>query len=189
MRKKVVVTGMGIISPIGLDLATYWNALLNGKSGVDYIKHFDTTEFDVKFAAEVKGFEPTNWMSNKEARRMDPFTQYGLAAAQLAVEDADLNLEGLNLDRIGVITGSGIGGMDTFEREYRTLFEKGPKRISPFFIPKLKLILKRLRIRIIPVAMILPIIVPITPRENPSIINMDRIFPGLVPIAAIVPIS
>lgn len=135
MRKRVVVTGMGIISPLGLDLETFWNALLSGKSGVDYITHFDTTEFDVKFAAEVKGFEPTNWISKKEVRKMDPFTQYALAATQLAVDDAVLKLEKLNLDRVGVITGSGIGGMDTFEQEYRTLFEKGPKRISPFFIP------------------------------------------------------
>jgi len=135
MKKKVFVTGIGIISPVGNTVEDYWQALITGKSGIDYIKSFDTTEFDTKFAAEVKDLEITDFLDRKEARRMDIFTQYAAIAAQLAIDDSALVLEKENLDRIGVIIGSGIGGMDTFEREYRNYFNKGPRKISPFFIP------------------------------------------------------
>lgn len=135
MKRKVLVTGIGLISPLGKTLEEYWQALINGKSGVDYIKSFDTTEFDTKFAAEVKNLEVTDFLDRKEARRMDTFTQYAVIASQFAIDDSELKLENENLDRIGVIIGSGIGGMDTFEREYRNYFDKGPRKISPFFIP------------------------------------------------------
>lgn len=135
MKRKVFVTGIGLISPVGKTLNEYWQALISGKSGVDYIKSFDATDFDTKFAAEVKGLEVTDFLDRKEARRMDTFTQYAVIASQFAIDDSELNLEKENIDRIGVIIGSGIGGMDTFEREYRNYFDKGPRKISPFFIP------------------------------------------------------
>jgi 3-oxoacyl-[acyl-carrier-protein] synthase II len=135
MKRKVVVTGMGIVSPLGIDNDKLWNSLLQGESGVGYITHFDTTDYDVTFAAEVKNFDPTDWIEKKEARRMDPFAQFALVAAELAVKNSGLDIEKLDKYRSGVITGSGIGGMTTFEKEYHTLFAKGHKRVSPFFIP------------------------------------------------------
>lgn len=135
--KRVVVTGMGVISPIGNTLKDYWENLLAGKSGIDYITRFDTSDFDTKFAGEVKDFEPANYMDRKEVRRMDLFTQYAMAAAELAVQDAELSFEGVDRDRTGVIVSSGIGGIETFERQAKILLERGPQRISPFFIPML----------------------------------------------------
>ncbi|MFZ5519130.1 MAG: beta-ketoacyl-ACP synthase II [Candidatus Zhuqueibacterota bacterium] len=135
MKKRVLVTGMGIMSPVGHTIDEYWNALISGKSGVDYIKSFDASNFDTTFAAEIKNFDVSMYLDKKEARRMDTFTQYAVVAAQLAVQNTGLNLEKENLERIGVILGSGIGGMDTFEREYANYFERGPRKISPFFIP------------------------------------------------------
>jgi len=135
MKKKVVVTGMGVISPIGNSIEEYWQSLLKGKSGVDYITKFDAEAFDTKIAAEVKNFNATDYLDRKEARRMDPFAQYGIAAAQSAIEDSGINLEKENLDRIGVILGTGIGGMQTYHYNTANLIHHGPKRISPFFIP------------------------------------------------------
>jgi 3-oxoacyl-[acyl-carrier-protein] synthase II len=135
MKKRVLVTGIGLISPVGMTIEGYWQALIAGKSGVDYIKSFDTSEFYTKFAAEIKDFDASKYLDRKEARRMDTFTQYAVIAAQFAIDDSGLKLENEDLERIGVIVGSGIGGMDTFEREYRNYFDKGPKKISPFFIP------------------------------------------------------
>jgi len=135
MKRKVVITGLGLISPLGTTVDEYWQALISGKSGVDYIKSFDASRFDTRFAAEIKNFDATQYLDRKEARRMDTFTQYAVIAAQLAVDDSGLQLEKENRERIGVIVGSGIGGMDTFEREYRNYFDKGPRKISPFFIP------------------------------------------------------
>jgi 3-oxoacyl-[acyl-carrier-protein] synthase II len=135
MRKRVVVTGMGVISPIGNSIEEYWQSLLNGKSGVDYIKSFDTDLFDTKFAAEVKNFEPTDYLDRKEARRMDLFTQYALVAADFSLKNSGLNFEQENLDRIGVILGTGIGGMKTYHQNIKNLIEFGPRKISPFFIP------------------------------------------------------
>jgi len=135
MKRRVLVTGMGIMSPVGHTIEEYWNALISGKSGVDYIKKFDASNFDTTFAAEIKNFDVSMYLDKKETRRMDTFTQYAVVAAQLAIENTGLNLENENLERIGVILGSGIGGMDTFEREYANYFERGPRKISPFFIP------------------------------------------------------
>lgn len=135
MKRRVVVTGIGLISPLGVTIEDYWQALITGKSGIDYIKSFDASGFDTKFAAEIKDFDATYYLDRKEARRMDTFTQYAVVASQLAIDDSGLTLENENLERIGVILGSGIGGMDTFEREYRNYFDKGPRKISPFFIP------------------------------------------------------
>ncbi len=135
MKKKVVITGMGVISPIGNSIEEYWQSLLNGKSGVDFIKSFDTEKFETKFAAEVKNFVVTDYLDRKEARRMDLFTQYALVAAGFAIENSALNLEKENLDRIGVVLGTGIGGMQTYHQNFKKLNDFGPKKISPFFIP------------------------------------------------------
>lgn len=133
--RRVVITGMGVISPLGHTVDEFWQNLLAGQSGVGAITRFDATNFDTKIAAEVKNFNPEAYIDKKEARRMDAFTHYALAAAKLAVEDARLLEAALDKDAIGVIVSSGIGGMETFERENHKLFEKGPGRISPFFIP------------------------------------------------------
>lgn len=139
MKKRVVVTGLGAVTPVGLTVDEFWNSLINGKSGVDNITYFDTTEFDTKFAAELKGFDPMNYMDRKLAQRTDPFTQYAMVATDMAILDAGINLETINKDRIGVIYGSGIGGMWTYHKQQNTLYDRGgnPDRISPFFIPML----------------------------------------------------
>jgi 3-oxoacyl-[acyl-carrier-protein] synthase II len=126
---------MGVISPLGHTADEFWQNLLAGKSGVGAITRFDAAKFDTKIAAEVKNFNAENYIDKKEARRMDAFTHYALAAAKLAIEDSRLLESPIDKDAIGVIVSSGIGGMETFEREDRKLFEKGPGRISPFFIP------------------------------------------------------
>ncbi len=135
MKRRVLVTGIGLISPVGITTEDYWQALINGKSGVNYIKNFDTTNFETKFAAEVKNFDVNEYLDRKEARRMDTFTQYAVIASQFAIDDSELKLDQEDMERFGIIIGSGIGGMDTFEREYRNYFDKGPRKISPFFIP------------------------------------------------------
>lgn len=135
MEHRVFVTGTGTISPLGLDVATTWKALCDGASGVDYIKAFDTMGFDSRIAAEVKGFEPTNYLDRKEARRMDRFAQFAVAAAREALKQAGLSLDEVDKDRLAVIVGSGIGGILTLSQQYQTLREKGPDRVSPFLIP------------------------------------------------------
>ncbi|HTP13486.1 MAG TPA: beta-ketoacyl-ACP synthase II, partial [Bacteroidota bacterium] len=135
-NRRVVVTGMGALTPIGNCVEEYWKNLLAGKSGAGPITHFDTTKFDTKFACEVKGFQPQNYMDRKLAQRSDPFTQYALAAAEMAVKDAGIDLEKIDRTRTGVIIGSGIGGLITYQKQFEILFaEKGPHHISPFFIP------------------------------------------------------
>ncbi len=135
-QRRVVVTGMGVLTPIGLGIDEFWRNLLLGKSGAAPITAFDATNFDTKFACELKGFDPLNYLDRKLAQRTDPFTQYALAATDLAIKDAGLDLEKEDKTRIGVIVGSGIGGMQTFHKQQETLYEtKGPHRISPFFIP------------------------------------------------------
>jgi len=126
---------MGAITPLGLTVDDFWKALLEGVSGVDYITHFDPSDYETKFAAEVKGFDVTRYIDKKEARRMDTFTHYAVAAAKEAIADSQLDLDKEDRERIGVIVSSGVGGMEVFERECRELYEKGPRRISPFFVP------------------------------------------------------
>lgn len=132
---RVVATGLGVISPLGLEIAEFWRNLVAGKSGVGPITKFDTSDFDTKIAAEVKDFEPDRYINRKEARRMDLFTQYAIAASENAIAQSGLNFENEDRDRVGVIVSSGIGGMQTFEKQTRILIERGPRRISPFFIP------------------------------------------------------
>lgn len=135
MENRVVITGMGAVTPIGNNVNDFWNNCKNGVNGVDFIKAFDTTEFEVKIAAEVKDFTTDGVVDKKEARRMDRFSQFALVASDEAIKDADLDLEKVDRDRLGVIIGSGIGGYNTMETEFFKLFEKGPKRVSPLYIP------------------------------------------------------
>jgi len=135
-KRRVVVTGVGAITPLGNSPSALWENLLAGTSGAGPITRFEAAQFDTRFACEVKNFNAEDYLDKKEMRRMDLFTQYALAAAQQAIQDAGLDKNSsLDKDRVGIILGSGIGGMETFEREYRKLIEKGPSRISPFFIP------------------------------------------------------
>ncbi|MDN5344309.1 MAG: 3-oxoacyl-[acyl-carrier-protein] synthase [Clostridia bacterium] len=135
MQKRVVITGLGVISPMGTGKDKFWQALVAGQSGIGPITRFDSREMAVHFAGEVKDFDPGAFFERKEARRMDRFTQYAVAAARMAVTDAALDLEEEDRDRVGVIFATGIGGMETFEDQTRVLMEKGPNRVSPFFVP------------------------------------------------------
>lgn len=131
---RVVVTGLGLITSLGNDLATNWEALTQGKSGVGPITAYDTTDFRVHFAAEIKNFDPTLYMERKEARRNDPYEQLAIATTKQALAQADLHITEENADDVGVYIGSGIGGLGTLHDQFRVLHEKGPSRISPFFI-------------------------------------------------------
>jgi len=136
--KRVVVTGLGALTPLGNTVPEYWEGLVNGVSGADFITHFDVTKFKTKFACELKGFNPENFMERKEARKLDRFSQIAVVAADEAVRNARLNEEGVNPDRVGVIWASGIGGMITFIEEMKNFFAgDGTPRFNPFFIPKL----------------------------------------------------
>ncbi len=126
---------MGVISPVGNTVDQYWNALLEGKSGVGLITRFDVSQYPAKIAAEVKDFDPTAYIDKKDARRMDPSEQYAMAASEQAIVDSKLNLETVDLDRCGVVIGSGIGGISTFEKQHSILESSGPGKVSPFFIP------------------------------------------------------
>lgn len=134
--RRVVVTGMGALTPLGLNVQEFWKNALAGKSGIANITYFDTTKYDTKFAGELKGFDPLKFMDRKLAQRVDSFTQYALAAAEEAISDAQMNFEKENKERVGVVFGSGIGGFKTFQTQVGNLLDRqGPDRISPFFIP------------------------------------------------------
>jgi 3-oxoacyl-[acyl-carrier-protein] synthase II len=135
LRRRVVITGMGAVTPLGLNVVEFWNNLIAGKSGIGKITQFDATGYDTTIAAEVKGFDPNNFIDKKTAKRMDPFTHFALAAAEMAVSDSQLNLEKEDRNRIGVVFGSGIGGMWTYYYQTRELFQNGPNRVSPLFVP------------------------------------------------------
>lgn len=135
LQRRVVITGLGAVTPLGLNVEEFWANVIAGKSGVGLITRFDTTDFNVKIAAEVKGFDPENYLDKKEARRTDRFVQFALAAAKMAVDDASLTIDESNCEDVGVYIGSGVGGISTVEEQARTLFEKGPSRVSPFMVP------------------------------------------------------
>ena len=137
MSRRVVITGLGMVSPLGIGVEKTWQALVQGKSGVVRITKFDPTGFDTQIAAEVKDFVPENFMEKKEIKRMDIFIQYAMASAMMALEDAQLPITPQNADRVGVVVGAGLGGLTTIESFHKVLMEKGPGRISPFFIPAL----------------------------------------------------
>ncbi|MCD1257862.1 beta-ketoacyl-ACP synthase II [Paenibacillus athensensis] len=133
---RVVITGMGVVTALGQDLETFWSNLTAGKSGVSLIESFDVSEYPTQIAASVKDFNIEQYVDRKEARRMDRFVQFAVVAAIKALENANLNVqEDADPERVGVSVGSGIGGLSTWEEQHRTLLEKGPKRVSPFFIP------------------------------------------------------
>ncbi len=134
-KRRVVVTGVAAITPLGLNVDTTWRNILASKSGVSHITHFDTSNFSVKIAAEVKDFDPSLWLDPKEAKRLTRFLMFAVAAADMAIEDACLELDNLNRERIGVLIGSGIGGLDILTEQVRRLIEGGPGRVSPFLVP------------------------------------------------------
>lgn len=134
-QKRVVVTGLGAVTPLGLNLSESWANVLNGKSGIAPITRFNTEAYDVKFAGEVKGFNPDEYIHKKEQKKMDTFIHYALAAARMAIVDSKLDLETEDRDRIGCIVGVGMGGLPSIEEQHLRILEKGPGKISPFFIP------------------------------------------------------
>ena len=133
--RRVVVTGVGLVSPLGIGTAETWRGLVAGRSGAGPITRFDASDFSSRIACEVKGFDPLDYADRRDARKMDTFIQYALAASLFAAEDAGLETPLADPDRVGVVISSGIGGFETIEREHRKLLEKGPRRISPFFVP------------------------------------------------------
>ena len=137
MRRRVVVTGMGLVIPTGIGVETAWKNVCEGKSGIGPLTRFDTNGFETKIAAEVKNFNPELYIDKKEIKRMDLFVQYAIAATKEALEDAQLAITPENSEKIGVIVGTGLGGLPTLEKYHKILLERGPGRISPFFIPML----------------------------------------------------
>ena len=135
MKKRVVITGLGAVTPIGIGKDVFWQSLVAGKSGVDRITRFDPSEYATQIAGEVKDFDPTQYIEKKEAKRMDRCTQFAVSAAKMAFEDAGIDFEQEDRSRMGTLIGTGIGGMDTLHDQFKTLFDKGPGRISPFFVP------------------------------------------------------
>src|SRR6201993_5160774 len=134
-KRRVAVTGLGIVSPVGIGAAQAWENVLKGVSGVGPITRFDASALPTRIAAEVKGFNSADWMPPKETRRSDLFIHFGLAATKLALEDSGLVIDESNADRIGVVVGSGIGGLPMIEDNIREMIAKGPRRLSPFFVP------------------------------------------------------
>ena len=137
MERRVVVTGIGLVTPLGIGVKETWSALIAGKSGVGEITRFDTTDYATKIAAEVKGFNAEDFMPKKDAKRMETFIAYAVAATRMAIEDSGLKIDSSNGHRVGVITGCGLGGLNMLEITARTVENAGPKRVSPFFIPLL----------------------------------------------------
>lgn len=134
-KRRVVVTGMGIVSPVGNDLATAWDNIANGRSGIGRLTHFDPSAFTTHIAGEVRDFDPTQWINPKDAKKMDPFIHYGVAAAFQAMDDAGLAVTEANAERIGVMIGSGIGGILGIEQQTEKYLQGGPRKISPFYVP------------------------------------------------------
>ncbi|SDQ88444.1 3-oxoacyl-[acyl-carrier-protein] synthase II [Virgibacillus subterraneus] len=134
-ERRVVITGLGSVSPVGNDVQTMWDNVVAGNSGIDYITRLNKDDFPAHVAAEVKDFDPTLFMEKKDARKMDLFTQYAVAASKMAIDDANLTIDENNANRVGVWIGSGIGGMGTLEDQHTKFLEKGYRRVSPFFVP------------------------------------------------------
>jgi 3-oxoacyl-[acyl-carrier-protein] synthase II len=134
-KRRVAITGLGMITPLGIGVEKSWNALVEGKSGIGRITQFDASAFPTRIAGEVEGFNPEDYIEPKEIKKMDRFIHFALAAAQMAVDDAGLQINDSNAERVGVIVGAGMGGLPAIERYHRVYLEKGPRRITPFFIP------------------------------------------------------
>lgn len=135
--RRVVITGIGAFTPLGKSAPDHWNGLVSGKSGVRMVEHFDTTDFPTKFAAQIEDYDPSNHFERKEARRLDKVAQYGLIATKEAIEDSKLDLDSIDKERVAVLVGTGIGGMETFYEQSVSFHEHGPRGVSPFFIPML----------------------------------------------------
>ena len=136
MKRRVVITGTGSITPLGIGTQKFWNAIKEGKSGIDVVTRFDvSSNYPTTIAGEVKDFDPEQYIDKKEAKRMDRYTQFAVAAAKIAIEDSNLDMEAIDKERIGVILGTGIGGLQVLEDQHSVLVNKGPERVSPFFIP------------------------------------------------------
>ena len=135
MSRRVVVTGVGLVSPVGIGTEQSWESLRQGRNGISHIQQFDATGFNCRIAGEVKNFDPTQYIERKEIKKMGRFIQFGIAASDFAMAQSGLTVDSHNDERVGVYIGSGIGGFEVIEREHRNLLEKGPSRISPFFIP------------------------------------------------------
>ena len=135
MKRRVVVTGLGLVTPVGVGVKQTWESLSTGKSGAAEITHFDASAFPTKIAAEVKDFNPQDFMPKKDANRVEPFIAFALAACRMAVEDSGLVINSSNESRVGTITGCGLGGLRFMEETVRKVTEQGPRRVSPFFIP------------------------------------------------------
>lgn len=136
-KRRVVVTGIGAVTPLGNDVKSLWENIVANKSGIDFITRVNKDDFPVSVAGEIKDFDPKAFMDRKDARKMDLFTQYAVAASKMAVEDANLTIDDSNAERVGVWIGCGIGGMDTYEEQLRRFIDKGYRRVSPFFVPML----------------------------------------------------
>jgi 3-oxoacyl-[acyl-carrier-protein] synthase II len=136
-KRRVVVTGLGIVSPLGIGQEENWDAVSNGRSGIGPITRFDPKDLNAKIAGEVKNFNPEDYVDKKEIKKMDTFLHYSLAAGKMAVEDSGLIINDENAERVGVLVGSGLGGLETIEKYHSLMLEQGPKKISPFFIPML----------------------------------------------------
>lgn len=136
-KRRVVITGIGMVSPLGIGNEANWSALISGKSGIRAITRFDTSDYACRIAGQVEGFEPERWIEKKDVKKSDLFIHYAIAAAQFAMDDSGLTIDESNRDRAGVIIGSGIGGLPLIEEMHKKLLEKGPSRVSPFFIPGL----------------------------------------------------
>ncbi len=136
MKRRVVVTGVGLVTPLGIGSEPTWEALINGRSGVGLITRFDASAYASQIAAEVKGFDVESWFEKKQAKNVDHFVQYAVAAAEMAWQDSGLSITEENSDRIGVITGCGMGGLPTIEEYHQVVVERGPRKITPFFIPR-----------------------------------------------------
>ncbi|MED4879879.1 beta-ketoacyl-ACP synthase II, partial [Geobacillus stearothermophilus] len=134
-KRRVVVTGIGAVTPLGNDAETTWKNIIAGQSGIDIVTRVNPDDFPAKVAAEVKDFDPSLFIDRREARKMDRFTQFAVAAALMAVKDANLNIHESNAERVGVWIGSGIGGMETFEQQFEIFQQRGYRRVSPFFVP------------------------------------------------------
>ena len=135
MKRRVVITGLGAITPIGLNVSDFWNSCKEGVCGIEPISYFDTSDFKAKLAAELKGFDAKNFMDAKQAKRMEAFSQYAVAAAKEALEDAEIDMEKEDSFRVGVSVGSGIGSLQAMEREHSKLLDKGPSRVAPLLVP------------------------------------------------------
>ena len=136
-NRRVVVSGVGLVSPLGVGTEPSWQGLLEGRSGIGPITHFDASDYPSRIAGEIKAFDAESFLDRKDVKKTDLFIQYAVAAAEFAIEDSGLTINGHNAERVGVIIGSGMGGLPLIERTHKVLLERGPARISPFFIPGL----------------------------------------------------